>query len=122
VAQLRTHPNGTLVMWSTRLSWQLRVRVSLTAQTEGLAVASRWARLSLSPAAQDYLAPRAPGSVLLDGAGRPEAETAPSSAQPARGHFAVLTAKVLAIDWLELRASGHRRAQFDGQGARWLVP
>ena len=121
VAQLRLRPHGTLVMWSARLSWQLRLRVNLTAQTEGLAVASRWARLSLSPAAQDYLAPRAPGSVLGQ-VDQPEPGAGPPSSQPARGHFAVLTAKVLTIDWLELRASGHRRAQFDGQGARWLQP
>jgi hypothetical protein len=29
---------------------------------------------------------------------------------------------VAAVDWLELHADGHRRAAFDDQGARWLVP
>jgi len=114
VAQVARQPQGTLVMWSKRLSWQLRVRVHLRVQDEGLAVASRWARLKQSPAAQDYLSPTAPGSPLD--------APAPGRVVPERGHFALVTARVLAIDWLELHASGHRRAGFDAAGGRWLVP
>jgi hypothetical protein len=116
VAQLLAHPQGTLLAWSARLSWQLRLRVTLHVETDGLALASRWARLKLSPAAQDYLSPLAPGSAL-DG----------QAAMPApvvhdRGHFALISAEVRAIDWLELHAEGHRRALFDADGARWLAP
>lgn len=114
VAQIARHPCGTIALWSKRLSWQLRVRVRLKVQVEGLAVASRWARLKQSPAAQDYLSPLAPGSPL-------DAVT-PGRAAPERGHFALVTASVLAIDWLELHAEGHRRALFDAAGGRWLVP
>jgi hypothetical protein len=115
VAQLLAHPQGTLVMWSSRLSWQLRLRVVLQVETDGLALASRWARLKLSPGAQDYLSPLAPGSVL-DGS---------STAAPVvhdRGHFALISVEVQAIDWLELHGEGHRRACFDAAGARWLAP
>ena len=120
LAQLQAHPVGTLVMWSRRLSWQLRLRVQLSAQTEGLAVASRWARLKLSPAAQDYLSPLQPGLALET----PDVQVPPATAAPAaeRGHFALLQARVLAADWLELHREGHRRARFDAEGARWLVP
>lgn len=119
LAQLQENPVGTLVMWSRRLSWQLRLRVQLSAQTEGLAVASRWAGLKLSPAAQDYLSPSPPGQTL-----EPHVEVPPATAAPAaeRGHFALLEARVLSADWLELHREGHRRARFDDQGARWLVP
>jgi hypothetical protein len=120
VAQLQAHPVGTLVLWSRRLSWQLRLRVQLSVQTDGLAVTSRWARLKLSPAAQDYLSPLAPGQAL------PAADVTapPPTALPAadRGHFALLQARVLASDWLELHPQGHRRARVDAEGARWLVP
>jgi len=121
LAQLQAHPVGTLVMWSRRLSWQLRLRVDLSAQTEGLAVASRWARLKLSPAAQDYLSPLAPGQTLDE---HPDVEMPPIKAAPAveRGHFALLQARVLSADWLELHREGHRRARFDAEGARWLTP
>jgi pyridoxamine 5'-phosphate oxidase len=115
VGQLRAVPRALLLMWSPQRSWQLRLSVHVTAQTEGPEVAARWARVKDSPTAQDYLSAQAPGA---DVHGRtPAAIDAP----PAH-FFAVLNAQVLAIDWLELGRSGHRRACFDHQGARWLVP
>ena len=39
-----------------------------------------------------------------------------------REHFAVVTAKVRSVDWLELHADGHRRAHFGADGAQWLQP
>ncbi len=117
LAQLQAHPIGTLVFWSKRLGWQLRLRVRLSAQTEGLAVSSRWARLKLSPAAQDYLSPLPPGAAIE---GTPPATATAGTVE--RGHFALLAAQVQSSDWLELHREGHRRARFDAAGARWLVP
>ncbi len=108
--QLAEHPYGTIVMWSRRLGWQLRCRVRLSLQTSGLAVSSRWESLKLSPAAQDYLSPLAPG-MPLSGA---------SAVLSKRHHFAVITAEVVSIDWLELHREGHRRAVFGDQPATWL--
>ena len=85
----------------------------LDVQTSGLAVSSRWARLKLTPAAQDYLSPLPPGSPVAE---RYEPERA------SRSHFAVVTARVLATDWMELHADGHRRAYFGPDGAQWLQP
>ena len=115
VAQLLSHPLGTLVMWSAPLGWQLRCRVRLALEDDGLAVSSRWAHVKLSPAAQDYLSPEPPGAPLASSA-------APSHTAVARTNFAVIVAQVLSIDWLELHPEGHRRAQFDAAGARWLQP
>lgn len=122
--QVAAQPLGTLAMWSPRLGWQLRLKVQVQAQVEGLAVASRWARLKNSPAAQDYLSPLPPGSFIdspgsfIDSPGSPQQRDTP----PERAHFAVLTAQVLAVDWLELHALGHRRAGFGPEGAHWRVP
>jgi hypothetical protein len=113
VHQLLNHPHGTMVMWSPTLSWQLRCRVRLAMEMSGLAASSRWARIRLSPAAQDYLSPLAPGTPLA---------AAPPHAPVARDYFAVIDAKVESIDWLELHPDGHRRAVFDEQGARWVQP
>ena len=113
VAQLMSHPVGTLVMWSPALGWQVRCRARLTVQSQGLAATSRWAQVKLSPAAQDYLSPLPPGAAL--GGGAP---TLPAP-QP---HFAIVEAQVLVIDWLELHRAGHRRAVFDAEGARWVQP
>jgi len=112
VRQFDAHPLGTLVLWSPNLGWQLRLRVSLSQQSSGLAVSSRWARLKMTPAAQDYLSPLPPGSPLAH----------PSPERGTREFFAVVSAQVTAIDWLELHADGHRRALFDASGQRWLVP
>jgi len=113
VAQVQARPVGTMLCWSSRISWQLRLRVHLEVQTSGLKVSSRWARLKLTPAAQDYLSPLPPGSPVAE---RFEPERA------TRSHFAVVTARVLSIDWMELHADGHRRAHFGPDGAQWLQP
>lgn len=110
-AQMAGQPAGTMVLWSPVLGWQLRLSVSLQIETAGLAVSSRWARLKMSPAAQDYLAPRAPGEAITTS---PERES--------RAHFAVVTAQVQSMDWLSLEPPHHRRAIFDGLGARWVQP
>ncbi len=114
--QIEDHPLGMLVVWSAPRGWQLRLRVRLALHTTGLAVSSRWARLKMTPAAQDYLSPLPPGSPLAPGVAPPPPE------RGSREHFAVLTAEVLALDWLELHALGHRRAVFDAAGARWVTP
>ena len=114
--QLAAHPSGTLVLWSAELGWQLRLSVSLEAETSGLRLSSRWALLKLTPAAQDYLSPLPPGSPLDAPAG------ATTPARDSREHFALITASVTAVDWLELHAQGHRRARFDASGAAWLTP
>lgn len=111
VAQIEARPQGMLVLWSAALSWQLRLGVQLQVETTGLAVSSRWALLQATSAAQDYLAPRAPGQAL---AAAPDLES--------RSHFAVVTATVQTMDWLLLKTGAHRRAVFDAQGARWVQP
>lgn len=111
-AQLRRWPQAVLVAWSPQLSWQLRLRVSAEVVTDGLDVSSRWAQVKISRASQDYLSTLPPGTPV-------------DRFEPERGtreHFAVVHARVQAIDWLELNERGHRRASFDAQGARWLVP
>ena len=114
VRQLLAHPNGTLVMWSPRLGWQLRCRVRLALEMSGLAASSRWARIKLSPAAQDYLSPLPPGTPLP--------AQAPGHTAPEREYFSVISAEVTSIDWLELHADGHRRARFEGGASQWLQP
>ena len=113
VAQIAAQPAATLLVWCPQLSWQLRLRVQLAVETSGLAVSSRWARLKMKPAAQDYLSPLPPGTPLSHP--RPERGT--------REFFSVVLATVTAIDWLELHPDGQRRALFDARGqGQWLTP
>jgi hypothetical protein len=113
VAQLRAHPQATLVMWSPALNWQLRLRIDVEVSTDGLELSSRWAQLKLTAVALDFLSVHAPGS-RLDGT---------LAARGERAHFALIEAHVRSIDWLELHAQGHRRARFDSDAtACWLQP
>jgi pyridoxamine 5'-phosphate oxidase len=112
-AQIAAHPLGTLVMWSPALGWQLRARVRLAIETEGLRVTSRWAQLKLTPAAHDYLSPLPPGAPL-------GATTEPQ--RTSREPFALIVAEVQSLDWLSLAREGHRRACFDAAGGRWITP
>ncbi len=113
--QAGRRPQGVLVVWSPALGWQLRLNAALSLHTSGLQVSSRWAQLKLTPSAQDYLSPLPPGTPLHG------AEPPPPD-RDSRGHFAVLECQVQSTDWLELHRDGHRRARFDADGARWLVP
>jgi pyridoxamine 5'-phosphate oxidase len=116
VAQIRRQPRATLMAWSESAGWQLRLRCWLEIETTGLAVSSRWARLKMTPAAQDYLSPLAPGEPL-------DSQWSPlTPARATRESFAVVSAQVEAIDWLELHVDGHRRAIFDARGERWVSP
>ena len=112
VDQFKRHPDGTIVLWAPAMGWQLRLRVSLSLESSGLLVSSRWARLKMTPGAHDYLSPLPPGSSI----DRPLPE------RGTREHFGVVTALVRAVDWLELHEEGHRRACFDADGHRWLTP
>jgi pyridoxamine 5'-phosphate oxidase len=112
VQQIEVQPEGVLVLWSRELSWQLRLAVTLEVASSGLSVSSRWARLKMTPAAQDYLSPLPPGSPLEH----------PVPERGSREFFAVVMAQVRSVDWLELHADGHRRAIFDAAGTRWVAP
>lgn len=113
ITQFKTRPQGTMVMWSPELGWQLRLRLTLRVNTSGLVVSSRWARLKMTPAAYDYLSPLPPGSPVAH----------PAPVRGTREHFAVVTAQVQALDWLCLRSTGQRRALFSTQAPpSWLQP
>jgi pyridoxamine 5'-phosphate oxidase len=117
VAQIRAAPTGCLVMWSPVLRWQLRCHVRLTLDVSGLAATSRWASIRLTPAANDYLSNMPPGAPLQD-----TPDNASGSGGVSRAHFAVVSAEVYRLDWLELSPTGNRRAMFDDEGERWVQP
>ncbi|HEX5697633.1 MAG TPA: pyridoxamine 5'-phosphate oxidase family protein, partial [Rhodoferax sp.] len=55
VTEIVANPCVSLVFWSKRLSWQLRVRADMAVQTSGAEVVSAWSQVSQSAAAGDYL-------------------------------------------------------------------
>jgi pyridoxamine 5'-phosphate oxidase len=114
VAEIGIQQNAMLVFWSSRLNWQLRVRVDMSVQTRGPEVDALWSRVKQTAGANDYLQPALPGSPLCD------AEKISETLQD--HHFSVLCAAVTEMDWLELRREGHRRARIFSESWQWLLP
>ena len=115
VTDLMQQPSALFVFWSTRLSWQLRVRVTMSVQTSGPLLESLWQVVRQSPSASDYLDPAPPGAKL-------PLDIATNSDDNSVHHFSVITAQVTEIDWLELARTGHRRAQIGTDSWAWLTP
>lgn len=116
VVEIAQMSNAIFVFWSSRLSWQLRVRVDMTALTSGQTVNALWERVKHSASAGDYLSPLAPGSLQ-----NPDYSESVKTNQKVP-HFSVLTARVIEIDWLELASTGHRRARITSDTWEWLTP
>lgn len=123
VAELAAQPQGTLLFWSTRLNWQLRVRVSIAAHSEGSRIDAVWVKVKQSRAAGDYLTVRAPGDKLSTEEATPINKDIDATIHTnRRHHMAILNARVGEIDWLELSRGGHRRARFCSVHWEWLTP
>lgn len=129
VSELQHQPRACLLFWSAKLSWQLRVMVDVSIHAEGPDVVSLWQTLKHSRAAGDYLGETAPGQPLS--VGTDDLEPLPSLFDAPVCYFAVIRAKVMAMDWLELGRGQHRRARIrrlDDDGHRtlnawtWLQP
>ena len=115
VRELLHEPHAVFVFWSDRLSWQLRARVAISVETAGSEVQARWQRVRQLASAADSLGPIAPGEQL-------EAAPRRSTSAEADHHFAMVSAQVLEMDWLELSRNGHRRASLRPDSWRWLAP
>lgn len=112
VDELRSQPRASLVFWSKKLRWQLRLRTTFSVLTAGVEVDVAWERLKQTSAAGDYLSAAAPGAPVERG-------MTVVGDQP---NFAMLQCRVEAIDWLELARGGHRRAWLEAHGNRWVQP
>jgi len=115
VREISREPHAVFVFWSDRLNWQLRAHVAISAETAGPEVQARWQRVRQSASATDYLGPISPGDGLESAQGE-------AMSSDAAHHFALLSAQVLEMDWLELSRNGHRRANLRADGWRWLAP
>jgi len=113
--ELAKNSNATFVFWSARLNWQLRVRVTAHVDTESPEVQVLWHNIRNSAAAADYVGASAPGSPYTG-------ELGGDAAPDGTNYFALVSASVLEIDWLELGRSGHRRARLLPASWQWLTP
>lgn len=109
VAELREHPNATLLIWDQKARLQIRVRVAVAIAEADPIV---WARVP-DTARGVYGGMPQPGTPI----------NAPEDHQPnpEPARFAVLTCKIREIETLHL-SNPHRRARFRDDAAQWIAP
>jgi hypothetical protein len=116
VLECERHPDAMFVFWSKKLNWQIRIRVQVNILTQGEQVESLWNQLKSSRAAQDYTSLYSPGTLIL------QPNSSDSDHASNLSYFAILKAKVVEIDWLELSSKGHRRAIIKNNNWAWIQP
>ena len=115
VREIIKQPKAVFAFWSPRLNWHLRVEVEVSVMKDLTMLNTLWQTIKDSPSVMDYLHAQAPGTALA------KATTGQAPATE-NNQFAVLTAAVIKIDWLELSREGHRRAKITNDNWEWLVP
>lgn len=125
-AVIADNPQMGVLFYDREAKVQMRCRGTGRVETSGPDADAAW-EASTNFARRCYLAENAPGATSAEQtSGLPEwAEgIQPEDEQviPARVNFAVLLVEVTRIDWLYLSNDGHRRAVFEGDKGRWVVP
>ncbi len=109
---------------------QLRITGMGYTENDGNVADAAWESSTLF-ARRCYLAELAPGQMIAQPkSGLPDwiegKMPTPDQIKPARANFAVLKIDVLAIEWLHLANTGHRRAKLnfvdDAWLGNWLIP
>ncbi|WP_448578751.1 pyridoxamine 5'-phosphate oxidase family protein [Thermaurantiacus sp.] len=134
VEELAAEPRLSLVFYDAAAKLQLRLEGRGRIETRGDAADAAWA--ATRPFSRRcYTAPIAPGSWApgpVSGLPRELEGREPTLEESAAGraHFAILEVEALALEFLYLAVTGHRRGRWirveDGAGesweGRWLVP
>lgn len=117
-SEIEAQPRGAVHVYEPGEKIQLRLDVALSLATSGPLVEARWEASHAGSRACYAVAP-GPGTPLDD-------PRQASFEGDGRAHFAVITARVEALEWLFLSAHGHRRARFTygaaGRTQTWLTP
>lgn len=120
VAELARAPWVELCAYDARAGLQLRLRGRAEVHAGAVADAA-WAA-SHPGSRSGYRNPFAPGAPLTDpalGDLSPEARQDRSDTAAGRDNFRVVLVGLEYMDWLDLAASGHRRAAFAWAGTHW---
>ena len=126
VAEIAACPAGMVHVYEPARKLQLRLTCHLQVHMDDALAGERWAG-SRPRSRECYQVTAAPGSALAD----PAATVFDAAAtRDGAEHFAVVSARVDALEWLYLAEAGHRRARFTWHGdeagaaceATWLVP
>lgn len=126
VAEMDAETPVALVAYDRPRGLQLRLWGQAELHVEDARAEQAWAAL-YPPLRVPYRSPLAPGrTVDVAGAADPS-EAARSPADPDAGYanFAFVAVRVVRLEWLHVRPTGHRRARFEWHGrweGHWLAP
>jgi pyridoxamine 5'-phosphate oxidase len=121
--QLASSPEVVIHVYDPRQKLQVRIYGNASLHRDDEIANTAWA--ATRPMSRlGYAQPQPPGEKLETASAFPAAEPVGDAA---RRHFAVIIIRATSIDWLQLAASGHRRALFarDSDGkvtGDWLAP
>lgn len=124
-ALIRQSPAIGVVFYDAGEKVQIRCRGRGEILTDGALVDEAWA--NSTPFARRCYLGNAPGEVAPEPtSGLPQqfegVEPSEAELASARPNFAILLVTITSFDWFHLAQTGHRRAVFDADGARWLTP
>lgn len=114
--ELAKQRNAIFVFWSKKLNWQLRVRVNVDLSSSSSQAQKLWQQVKQTASASDYISTSAPGIPISSKAQVVQKNEIQTT------HFAVITADIMDMEWLELSSSGHRRAKISLDAWTWLTP
>ena len=119
VAEIDAEPRVALHAWDAAERVQIRIDGLATPHVADAVADAAWAALHPGGRAA-YAVQPASGTAV------PVPPPAPRDAEAGRGNFVAVTVAMEALEWLELRPDGQRRARFRfapaGPEATWLVP
>jgi hypothetical protein len=130
VREISEDLNVSWLFYHPKRKVQLRISGHATLHVDDHFADRQWAATKLS-SRLNYCATAPPGTPLESpSSGLPEflLNKVPNLFETEKGrqHFAAISCRIDAIDWVVLRVSGNRRARFEwdeaGLNARWLIP
>ncbi len=126
VAEMEAQTAVALIAYDRPRGLQLRLWGQAGLHVEDASAAQAWAALH-PPLRLPYRAPLAPGRTVGTAGAADPMEAARNPADPDEGYrnFAFVAVRVVRLEWLHLRPTGHRRARFEWNGrwqGHWLAP
>lgn len=118
---IRGNPRVAWMFYDPRAKIQVRLLGHTTVHTADACARARWEQLR-PRSRQNYRSCDAPGTPIGREAQAPAVRYVAESADESDAgfeYFAAITCRIDHVDWLQLRASGHRRAHFHWDRKRW---
>ena len=130
VNQLNKNQKSSFVFYDYKLKIQLRIKTDSTTNNQNPIAKEMWGKTKLY-SRKCYLTEKAPSSITNfpeDGIDKKLQGKEPSFEESEKGfkNFTVVQNKIEEIDWLYLKASGHRRLKItfnkNIENFEWLIP